>query len=73
MIASLSRAGINEARARSIISEFVILVTIETTRCKLRGDSQGELELKARLLPNNLASVIHNKFLESAFQLLELL
>ncbi len=68
MIASLSRAGINEAKARRIIGEFVTtIVTIEATRCKLSGFSGGELELKAWLLPDNLALVIHNELLESTF------
>ena len=38
MIASLSRAGINEARARGIISESVTLVTIAVMPFGKRGD-----------------------------------
>jgi len=67
MIASLSRAGINEAKAHRIIGEFVIIVTIETTRCNSRVIRGDELELKTWLLPDDLTSIIHNELLESTF------
>ena len=64
MVASLSRAVIDEARARAIIVQFVILVTI----CVVGLVFGRGLKLKPRLMPYDLASVVDHKLLKSTLQ-----
>ncbi|GMR09230.1 MAG: hypothetical protein BMS9Abin28_0048 [Anaerolineae bacterium] len=61
MVASLSRAVIDEARARAIIVQSVTWITIGVGDADIgRG-----LKLKPGLMPYDLTPVINDKFLES--------